>query len=89
MAAQTTKDVSLIASAYFEKFADAPWYAPLIAIAIPASVTCFIAYLRYLNKKQVAQSTDRKNILDFKVKMALAQKAKNTVVQDKGAQNAN
>jgi hypothetical protein len=54
----------------WENIQEAPWYAPILYSLTGLSVVALSLFLKYLNRKRELQIIHRKNIMEFKVRMA-------------------
>jgi len=73
----------------FSTIAEAPWYAPVVLSLITATVIAFGKYLNYLNKKLELQTSERKHILEYKLKLqALNKNTAKAIPSKKGVNNA-
>lgn len=89
MSKDSISEVGASSKGVFDSIAEAPWHAPVLLSLITASVFIFKAYLNYLNKQQELQTINRKNILDYKLKLkALEKKRVTTTKKIKGVNNA-
>ena len=69
MSVDSISEIGKSGKGVFNSIAEAPWYAPVILTLITGIVVIFRAYFNYLNKQQELQTADRKNIMNYKLRL--------------------